>query len=879
MSSRLWLGLALGVSLLMDGPAAADVGASALEAAGDLEIEQHDPDAVAVAPDGSSVYVGFGATDTVAHFDRDLATGEMNFVGSVTNGVDAGSHMASPADIIVSPDGAHLYVSSSVDSAITVFSRDLASGALTLASAVVDGVGGIDDLGGVQFLEMGSASQHLYASARGDDAITVFSRDAATGALSLLEAHVDPAGSIYSVDGVSLSPDGLFAYAALADATVVYSRDGTTGALTEIQQLAHGPCSSTAASPLRISPDGEHAYVSTFHSTLTFDRDNATGTLVAPTCPQTGRVYLRISADGKHVYASSGSGFTDRITLFTRDAATGVLTFASQITLDPNVTETQDLVLAWSPEGQLLATRARGFDVVAFDRDAVSGELTPAAVGMAGPAPSIAATVISPDGDHAYVTHPDQDGLSVFSRDHATGALTHTESHYDGFYGVSGLTGQAILISPDGGHVYAVSRWDEGQLAVFARDAATGGLTFVEAHFEGVAGVLGMEDPQGQAISPDGGHVYVSGTRLGQGRIVRFSRDSGTGALTFLGAIPSTAPEALALSPDGQDLYALTTDGPSPSTLFHYARDASSGELALIATHSNSPEPLGLPLAWTERFAVSPDGQNVYVGAAEFARDAVTGELSHLGLVGGSPFVPKTATLASPDGTTVYMDRAAYHRHPESGRLLYIEPIGESVSAMSPDAAYLYAARSGFEDSIHWYSPSFRCAPAPLAGCKTADKGSLTVTTSLIPQKRRVTWGWINGEPSTLTQMEENDQVLCLYDGSGTTFFSALIPKGGDCRTLHQVKSKPCWTTTTKVIKYGDRYADPDGVKKHLLKPSDVGKARIKLKAQGATMPIPSLPVSAPVVAQLQSRNGSCWESTFTTAKKNDELRLKMKLP
>ena len=56
------------------------------------------------------------------------------------------------------------------------------------------------------------------------------------------------------------------------------------------------------------------------------------------------------------------------------------------------------------------------------------------------------------------------------------------EAQFDGVGGVDGLSGaQSVAVSPDGGHVYVAGSYGTTRLAVFARDVATGALTFVEA--------------------------------------------------------------------------------------------------------------------------------------------------------------------------------------------------------------------------------------------------------------------------------------------------------------------------------------------------------------------------------------------------------------
>src|SRR6185369_9528722 len=76
----------------------------------------------------------------------------------------------------------------------------------------------------------------------------------------------------------------------------------------------------------------------------------------------------------------------------------------------------------------------------------------------------------------------------------------------------------AVAVSPDGANVYVAS-------SVFARDASTGLLTFLEDHPQGNFGVPAAAETV--VVSPDGRHVYM------QSELMDFSRDPVSGRLTY----------------------------------------------------------------------------------------------------------------------------------------------------------------------------------------------------------------------------------------------------------------------------------------------------------------------------------------------------------
>lgn len=199
---------------------------------------------------------------------------------------------------------------------------------------------------------------------------------------------------------------------------------------------------------------------------------------------------------------------------------------------------------------------------------------------------------VSPDGKHVYVASFDDNAVAVFSRDPVSGALTFVEAQFDGVGGVDGINGaEGIAISPDGKHVYVAGAGDDA-VAVFRRDSTSGALTFVEAKFEGVGGVDGLKKALFVTVSPDGKHVYVAG--FDDNAVAVFSRDPTTGQLSFVEALENggtdsqgntidglIGPISIAVSPDGKHVY---VDGPGDSAVTLFNRDATTGRLTWVKT-------------------------------------------------------------------------------------------------------------------------------------------------------------------------------------------------------------------------------------------------------------------------------------------------------
>jgi 6-phosphogluconolactonase (cycloisomerase 2 family) len=144
---------------------------------------------------------------------------------------------------------------------------------------------------------------------------------------------------------------------------------------------------------------------------------------------------------------------------------------------------------------------------------------------------------ISPDGAHVYATGYGADALVVFSRNAATGALTFVERKDDGIGGVDGLGGAfKLAVEPRRRARLRRVGIDEDAVAVFSRNATTGALPSSRCSADGVGGVDGIARPWNLALSPDGAHLYVTSTV--DNAVAVFARNATTGALAFVEAQP-----------------------------------------------------------------------------------------------------------------------------------------------------------------------------------------------------------------------------------------------------------------------------------------------------------------------------------------------------
>ena len=244
--------------------------------------------------------------------------------------------------------------------------------------------------------------------------------------------------------------------------------------------------------------------------------------------------------------------------------------------------------------------------------------------------------IVSPDNKHVYAAGVFDDAIAAFSRDAGTGKLTFVEVHKDNVAPVDGLDGaQSVTVSPDNKHVYAAGEFDNA-IVVFSRDAGTGALTFVEVLKDGVGPVDGLDSAQSVTVSPDNKHVYAAG--LLDDAIAVFSRDAGTGKLSFVemlkdgvgGVDGLDAAYSVIVSPDNKHVYAASRDDDAIAV---FSRDAGTGKLSFVEMLKDGVGGVdGLDGAYS--VIVSPDNQHVYAtgstddAIAVFSRNASTGALT-----------------------------------------------------------------------------------------------------------------------------------------------------------------------------------------------------------------------------------------------------------
>ena len=685
---------------------------------------------VEISPDGKHIYTAAASDNGVGVFLRNLATGQLSFDSIKVDGGVEGlltiDGLAGASDVAISPEGAHLYATGAVDGSIAVFSRNAATGKLTFLQFKDDGVGGIDGLAGAAALALDDDGAHLYAAGAVDGGLAVFSRNATTGLLTFLEAHLDGAAGVEGLAGaraVRVSPDGEHVYVAGAgdSALAIFARDAATGRLEFVAAAADGAGGLdglAGVAALALSPDGEQIYAtgqdedelavlrrhggSRCTAAGSGDLDDVAEIAAGGSAVYTLRAHLAASAFGTltntamattaaNVADSDLANNSDTVEIsltpvvdlvVTKDDGLSDAVPGTDVTYTISVTNLgpSDLVGAslvddfpaelLDPEWSCAPSQALGFVEMEQNGVAGGGGLVGDFAIAASPDPD------GPDGPLAggsdvYVGSRKSQAIAHFHRDVATAELTLVTSYADGAPGIDGLNGfGSLALSPDGRNVYATGGVDNA-IVVFDRDLTTGALTFREARYESEPAVDGLEGAFGVAVSPDGRHVYVTGQV--DDTLAVFARNETTGALTFVerekdgfGGLELGVLDgvtALAVSPDGKH---VVIAGPLHDKLVVFQRDATTGEVSFVGSVQDGVDGVD-GLDTVQGLVISHNGQFVY--AAGLSDDSI----------------------------------AAFSRDADSGDLEFLAVFRNGVGgvvgldgvrslALSPDGQFLFAA-------------------------------------------------------------------------------------------------------------------------------------------------------------------------------------------
>jgi uncharacterized repeat protein (TIGR01451 family) len=223
--------------------------------------------------------------------------------------------------------------------------------------------------------------------------------------------------------------------------------------------------------------------------------------------------------------------------------------------------------------------------------------------------------IISPDDNHIYITSPNDNGtdskLYVFKRNNFIGTnfgeINLVEVVEQGVNSVDGIEAPiAMSMSSSGQHLYVLSdvvAGSEPAIAIFGRDSNNLSLNYGKLTFQGLVTENIPASANDILLTNNQKYVYVSG----DDNIEVYSRNAGTGALTYESTKGQSDAGGLVQNLDGSQLYVVDATGGNVNA---YNSDNLTGELTVINT-INNPNIGGVTDA-----VASADGSQFYLASA-----------------------------------------------------------------------------------------------------------------------------------------------------------------------------------------------------------------------------------------------------------------------
>lgn len=323
-----------------------------------------------------------------------------------------------------------------------------------------------------------------------------------------------------------------------------YTIDTTSGELTSTGTATAGSLPDSVA----IDRSGRFAYVANLgdNSISAFTIDARAGVLASAgtvTTGGTGAQFVSVDPLSRFVFAASWS--SSDVSVYTINASTGALTktdcgggagcngsnFAVGSIPNTNV--------AFDPAGKYAYLAVSGADtVVQYDVDQATGALSNGVAVAAGTFPGY--VVVHPAGTFAYAANTTSGDISAYTVSATTGTLAQIDcgggTGCNGKNFVTGAAPMGLVIDPTGAFLYAAN-YNDNTISAFTIDAATGALAAVAGSPYAVDG--NAYGDASVAIDPSGRFLYATSVKGND--VAGFAIDGATGQLTPLTASPFAA--------------------------------------------------------------------------------------------------------------------------------------------------------------------------------------------------------------------------------------------------------------------------------------------------------------------------------------------------
>jgi 6-phosphogluconolactonase (cycloisomerase 2 family) len=279
---------------------------------------------ITISPDGNYLYVAGLSKHSIAAFRRDKQTGLLTFLSSYINGTAGITGMLLPTSLQVSSDNKNLYVTAFAGGgSLFVFDLDPLSGLLTYSEKHNE-LSGTSGLKNAVSVKVNHDGRFVYVAGTGDNALTVFNRNASNGKLTFSALYKDTEDEMIGLEKVNsifLSSDGKFLYTTSDQVNIIalFSINESSGLLSFIETYKNGIEGMAGTVHCIMHPSGKVGFAVNYmsHSITAFIRNQVTGKLHFYKSYKNGEsaivnmeepLFALISGDGNHLYITSSEG-------------------------------------------------------------------------------------------------------------------------------------------------------------------------------------------------------------------------------------------------------------------------------------------------------------------------------------------------------------------------------------------------------------------------------------------------------------------------------------------------------------------------------------------------------------------------------------------
>ncbi len=541
-----------------------------------------DPLDMVVSPNGNYAYVANDASNSVSV----VSTATNTVVDTVAVGLN-------PTSIAISPNGDYAYVTNSGYGAGTVSIIDTSTNTVT---GTIN-IGANSEPNSVAISSSGSYAYVLSSGANsGPNTLSVV--DLSTNAVV---TTINMGTATWSTDSIILSSNGDYAYVATTAylANDAYVIDTSTNAITD---------TLTSVSGLAASPSGNNFYVSSGNTVSVID---ASTNAVLSTIAVNSAGTILVSSGGQQLYVVSKSATstspntvsvistsTDTViaSVSIGSATASYANFISAIALSPN----GDYLYVTNANYQSITSALFTIDLSSYSIVNVTdfGNTNPYSIS------------VMPSSAQAYVLNNAQNDISALSLGsyYANTNVPHVSATIPI---TSGASPGIIGILPNGDYAY-VAGGNFGSAASVNTSADT--VSVINTSTNSVVDNINVGYyPSAITVSPNGDYVYV-GTSNGIS-VINTSTNTVIAEPSLVAyenaSSASLSVDAIALSPHGKYLYVANT--------LNYGSGELSASIAVMSTSTNtftSSIDFYLPY-YTDALAVSPNGEYIYAVASE----------------------------------------------------------------------------------------------------------------------------------------------------------------------------------------------------------------------------------------------------------------------